>query len=234
MKAIIHLHSSSSFDSITDPKAIVDKAVTHKINVLCITDHDTIEGSVKANEYAKTHYKEAIKIVIGAEFSTDWGDIIGINIKENIDSKDAKYVVENIKKQGGLVLLPHPFDSHKNIEYLAQEADMIEVFNARSKPENNQKALELATKFDKPTYVASDAHFLSDTMLCINNLPANSNFYEALLSPNKSFQTAYSSPKNYLKSQLIKGFKKKKIRLILRILGSIMAFYFRKISKNKQ
>jgi predicted metal-dependent phosphoesterase TrpH len=234
VKAVIHLHSSSSFDSITDPKAIVDKAVTHQINILCITDHDTIEGSVKASEYAKTHYKEAIKIIIGAEFSTDWGDIIGINIKENIDSKDAKHVIENIKKQGGLVLLPHPFDSHKNIEYLAKEADLIEVFNARSKPINNQKALELATKLDKPIYVASDAHFLSDTMLCVNNLPANSNFYEALLSPNKSFETAYSSQLNYLNSQLIKGIKKKKIKLILRIIGSIVAFYFRKTSKSKQ
>lgn len=104
MKAVIHLHTFSSFDSMTAPKAIVDKAIEHKIDVLCITDHDTIDGSIKADEYAKTHYKDKIKIIIGAEFSTDWGDIIGINIKENIDSKDPKIVIENIRKQGGLVL----------------------------------------------------------------------------------------------------------------------------------
>jgi predicted metal-dependent phosphoesterase TrpH len=225
---VIHLHTSFSFDSMTAPKAIVDKAIEHKIDVLCITDHDTIEGSIKAFEYAKTNFNEAIEIVIGAEFSTDWGDIIGINIKENIDSKDAKSVIENIKKQGGLVLLPHPFDSHKNIEYLAQQADLIEVFNARSKPENNKKALDLATKFYKPTYVASDAHFLSDTLLCINYLHKNSGFNEALLSTNKTFETDYSSQLNYLKSQLIKGFKKKKIRLIVRVLLSIVASFLKK------
>ena len=93
MKAVIHLHTFFSFDSMTAPKAIVDKAIEHKIDVLCITDHDTVEGSIKAFEYAKTQYNEAIKIVIGAEFSTDWGDIIGINIKENIDSNS--FYVQN-------------------------------------------------------------------------------------------------------------------------------------------
>jgi predicted metal-dependent phosphoesterase TrpH len=231
VKAVIHLHTSFSFDSMTAPKAIVDKALEHRIDVLCITDHDTIEGSIKAHEYAKKHYDKAIKIVIGAEFSTDWGDIIGINIKENIDSKDPKTVIENIKKQGGLVLLPHPFDGHKNIEYLAQEADVIEVFNARSNPANNQKALELAAKCNKPTYVSSDAHFLSDTMLCINYLDENRGFEDALLTTKKTFETVYSSQINYLKSQLIKGFKKTKPTLIVKIVLSIIYFYFKKILK---
>jgi predicted metal-dependent phosphoesterase TrpH len=213
---------------MTAPKAIVDKAIEHKIEVLCITDHDTIEGSIRASEYAKTHHNEAIKIIIGAEFSTDWGDIIGINIKENIDSNDPKIVIQNIRKQGGLVLLPHPFDSHKNVEYLAQEADVIEVFNARSKPENNQKSIELAAKLGKPTYVASDAHFLSDTMLCINHFTENRNFLDAILDPKKTFNTAYSTHLHYLKSQLIKGFKLKKIKLIVRLLLSIILFYAKK------
>jgi predicted metal-dependent phosphoesterase TrpH len=229
LKAVIHLHTSFSFDSMTAPMAIVDKAVEHKIDVLCITDHDTIEGSKKACEYAKMHHEEAIKIIIGAEFSTDWGDIIGINIKENIDSKDPEIVIKNIRKQGGLVLLPHPFDSHKNIDFLAQEADLIEVFNARSNPENNEKSVALATKFGKPTYVASDAHFLSDSMLCINHFSVNENFFDAVLDKKKSFTTAYSTHLHYLKSQLIKGFKQKRIKLILRILLMIFIFYVKKI-----
>jgi predicted metal-dependent phosphoesterase TrpH len=228
MKAVIHLHTSYSFDSMTTPKAIVDKAFEYGIDVLCITDHDTIEGSVKAHEYAINNHKGKIKIIIGAEFSTLWGDIIGINIKENIVSKDPKTVVENIQKQGGLVLLPHPFDSHKNIDYWAQVADVIEVFNARSSVENNQKSLALATKLGKPTYVSSDAHFLSDTMLCINFLNGEPHFLDAVLLQNKSFETAYSTHSNYLKSQLIKGFKQRKIKVILKIIFKTLLYKIKK------
>jgi predicted metal-dependent phosphoesterase TrpH len=218
VRAVIHVHTSFSFDSMTAPKAIVDKAIEHKIDVLCITDHDTIEGSQKAFEYAQAHYNDMIKIVIGAEFSTEWGDIIGINIKENIDSKNPITVIENIKKQGGLVLLPHPFDGHKNVEKLAELSDVIEVFNARSNEKNNEKSLELAQNLNKPCYVASDAHFLKDSMLCKNDLKKQGDFFDNLLKEPIIFETQYSKKAHYFQSQMIKGIKLRKPLIILRAL----------------
>ena len=215
MKAIIHVHTSHSFDSFVSVQKLVDKAIENEIDLLCITDHDTIAGAKEAQNYAQIHHKGKIQIIIGAEFSTEWGDIIGLNIKENIASKNADEVIENIKKQGGLVLLPHPFDSHKNVDYLAEKADAIEVFNSRSTPFNNQKALDLAVRLNKPQYVASDAHFLSDSMLSVNYFEGQSDLKSLLLNPNKHFETAYSKAINYSKSQFIKGFKQRNIKVIL-------------------
>lgn len=229
MKAVIHLHTSHSFDSWTSPKKLVDKAIAHQVDVLCITDHDTIAGAMEARNYAQKRYGNKIQIILGAEFSTEWGDIIGINISENIASKNAEIVIDNIKKQGGLVLLPHPFDSHKNVEYLAEKADLIEVFNARSTPQNNGKSLELATRLGKPKYVASDAHFLSDSVLCVNNFKENNDFMNALLTANRDFKTGYSSPINYAKSQFIKGLKRRKMRTILISIKMLIRFYTIKI-----
>jgi predicted metal-dependent phosphoesterase TrpH len=217
MKAIIHVHSRYSFDCLTSPEKLVDMAVKNGIDVLCITDHDTLQGSIQALEYAQKRYGDALKIIIGAEYKTDCGDIIGLNLKEEIYLKKAEEVIKAIKQQGGLVLLPHPFVSHKNIDFLAEQADAIEVFNARTSPEANQKAFELAQTHNKSQYVASDAHFLADAALCINQFhtDVNTPFEEALMHANRTFTHGFSSRKHYFQSQIIGGFKKRNVRLML-------------------
>ena len=158
MKAIIHVHSKYSFDCLTAPEKLVDLAVKNKIDILCITDHDTIKGSQHAQKYAQKRYGDALKIVIGAEYKTDCGDIIGLNLTKEISLTNVREVIRAIKQQGGLVLLPHPFVSHKEIEALAQQSDMIEIFNARSSPAANQAAFDLAKRLGKPAYLMPGNH----------------------------------------------------------------------------
>ncbi len=217
MKAIIHLHSKYSFDCLTAPEKLVDLAVKNGIDILCITDHDTIKGAQQAHLYAQKRYGNALKVIIGAEYKTDCGDIIGLNLTEEIRLNKAEDVIEAIKQQNGLVLLPHPFVSHTQIDFLAQQADVIEVFNARTTSMDNQKAIELAQKLGKPEYVASDAHFLSDASLCTNHFHVEKNapFETALLETDRTFTTGYSSKKHYFKSQMIAGFTKRNVRLTL-------------------
>ena len=217
MKVIIHVHSKYSFDCLTTPEKLVDLAVKNNINVLCITDHDTIRGSQHAQKYAQKRYGDALKIVIGAEYKTDCGDIIGLNLTEEICLTNALEVIEAIKQQNGLVLLPHPYVSHKEIEALAQQSDMIEIFNARSSLAANQAAFDLAKRLGKPTYVASDAHFLSDAMLCINQFLVEKEavFETALQASERIYTEGYSSRKHYFQSQMTGGFSKKNVRLVL-------------------
>ncbi len=217
MKAIIHLHSKYSFDCLTSPEKLVDMAIKNGIDVLCITDHDTIQGSVHAQQYAQKQYGDAIKIIIGAEYKTDCGDIIGLNLTEEIRLTKAKDVIKTIRQQGGLVLLPHPFVSHKNVDFLAEQADAIEVINARTTPGANRLAYELAETLGKPEYVASDAHFLSDAALCINefHVGKTTSFETALLQAERAFTTGFSSKKHYFQSQMIDGLKKRNLRLLL-------------------
>jgi predicted metal-dependent phosphoesterase TrpH len=227
MKAIIHLHSKYSFDCLTPPEKLVDMAIKNGVDVLCITDHDTIQGSVHAKNYAQKQYGNAIKIIIGAEYKTDCGDIIGLNLSEEIRATAAQDVIKAIKEQNGLVLLPHPYISHKQIDFLAEQADAIEVINSRASYSANKMAIELAENLGKPDYVASDAHFLSDAALCINQFhtPLNSSFEEALIHAKRTFQTGFSSQNHYFKSQMIGGFKKRKLRLFLSAIKNLVLNY---------
>ena len=217
MKAIIHVHSKYSFDCLTSPEKLVDLAIKKGIDVLCITDHDTIKGSLHAQSYAQKRYGNAIKIIIGAEYKTDCGDIIGLNLTEEITLTKAEEVIQAIKQQNGLVLLPHPFVSHKNIDFLAEQSDAIEVMNARSSESSNEAALDLAIKLSKPQYVASDAHFLADADLCINefDVTKNSSFERALLETDRVFLVGYSLSKHYFQSQMIGGLKTWNVRLVV-------------------
>ncbi len=227
MKAIIHVHSKYSFDSLTPPEKLVDLAVKNSIDVLCITDHDTIKGSVHARQYAEKKYNNSIKIIIGAEYKTDCGDLIGLNLTEEIKLTKADEVIKAIHAQEGIVLLPHPLDSHKNLDFLAEQADVIEVFNSRSSFYNNKMSMELADSLGKPDYVASDAHFLSDAALCINQFhqAENLTFQEALMTAQRSFFQKKSSQKHYFQSQIIAGLKKRKPRLLISALKNWINHY---------
>ena len=49
-------------------------------------------------------------------------------------------------RQGGLVLLPHPFVGHSDPAMLAARADLVEVFNGRAGEKANRSAAELAAR----------------------------------------------------------------------------------------
>ena len=68
-------------------------------------------------------------------------------------------VVEEIKDQGGLVVLAHPF--RKSITFptdLLKYVDLVEGFNARSPKDLNKKAGELARSYRMSMTAGSDAH----------------------------------------------------------------------------
>ena len=136
-----------------------------RIAVVGITDHNTIRG---AQEAASRSLGSGVQVIVGAEYESEYGDVIGLFLKDEICSRDPFEIIDAIKKQGGVSILPHPYHGHSRIEELAQAVDMIEVFNARCSDSQNRQAVELATALNKPTIGGADAHFLerSGTLFC--------------------------------------------------------------------
>ena len=85
MKIDLHCHTTAS-DGRLSAKQLVDRAIDFNINVLAITDHDTMAGYLMANEYIQTN-KLDIKLISGIELSTVWQNkdihIVGLNIDVN-------------------------------------------------------------------------------------------------------------------------------------------------------
>ncbi len=70
MFADLHIHSTFSDGKYT-PEQIVDAAAENNINVICITDHDSVNGIAKAVQYANKH-KKSVRIITGAELGTQY------------------------------------------------------------------------------------------------------------------------------------------------------------------
>ncbi len=64
----LHTHSNIS-DGTFSPQQLVEAAVEKLIHTLALTDHDTMDGLVLAEEAAKNH---EIKIISGVEISSQW------------------------------------------------------------------------------------------------------------------------------------------------------------------
>jgi len=161
MKYDFHTHSKYSSDGFIEPKNLVKTAMKKKLSGIAVTDHNTIQGGLKAKEFETENFE----VVVGSEIITERGEIIGLFLSEEIHSKTYLDVIIEIKEQNGVVVLPHPFDDTRGngINPNNQDAeliDYIEVFNSRClRAKFNDKALDYAQKNHVKKIAGSDAHF---------------------------------------------------------------------------
>jgi len=216
-KLIFHIHSNYSYDCNVDPKKIVDLAIAHEYNYLVITDHDSINGSVHARDYAARNNFN-IEIPISAEYLTDIGDIVVVNLPKNFQKIfNYKKLCRTVKNLGGYVILPHPFKGHKlnNIEFTY--IDYVEIFNSRCSIQENEKAILFAKSINSKFIYASDAHLLSEIDNVIS-IYYNNPFEEELIP----LKLSYTSKNKIYYSQLIKVRKKRNFTILKNYLWNIL------------
>jgi predicted metal-dependent phosphoesterase TrpH len=82
MKIDLHSHTHYS-DGHLSPKELIDRAHNMQVNVLAITDHDTVDGIQEAMDYQSAQ-KRSMQIMSGVEISTSWHNfdihILGLNV----------------------------------------------------------------------------------------------------------------------------------------------------------
>ena len=156
MKADLHSHTNYSKDGVTKPADYL-KVASQRVDAIAVTDHDTMKGY-----FSMKKLNPSVVLIPGEEVSTDLGDIIGLFIQEEIKPKSSLEVIDEIRRQGGVVVLPHPFDMYRgfgNIDYVMKKVDCLEVFNARTTfAFENSKALDVAKGAMKGMTAGSDAH----------------------------------------------------------------------------
>jgi len=221
-RGLIHFHSNYSYDSLLKIKDIVEFSLKNNLNFLVLTDHETIKGSMALQRYIAD--KELpIKVILAAEYNTEYGDIIALGISCEIKTMEFNSFVREVKRQKGLLLFPHPYKGHKNVETIVNDMDFIESYNARTDDASNKKALTLARKHNLPIYYATDAHTYKSLPNCIIDFKKQGSLLNSLLN---SKITPATKLKSYLYeiylSQLIKAYKKKDTRLFVVLLFKII------------
>jgi predicted metal-dependent phosphoesterase TrpH len=163
----LHVHSLYSKDSLLKPYEIIKISESKGIDAIAITDHNTILGGLKA----KSIVQDSVMVIVGSEIKTDFGDLIGLFLNEEIKSRVFLDVVDEIKEQDGIVVLPHPYRRKRfPTTEMLKNVNVIEGINGRTSDELNYKAQLLADKLSLPVVGGSDAHFSFELGNLINSV----------------------------------------------------------------
>ncbi len=161
----LHMHTDHSNDCATAVEVLVSTAKDRKMGVIAVTDHNEISGAFAARDYAERI--GGIKVIVGEEVKTaEQGEVIGLFLDEKIErGMTMAETVAEIRRQGGLVYVPHPFDrlhsvpDYEHLLEMVEEIDIIEVFNPRVAFSGfNEEAQRFASKYRIVPGAGSDGH----------------------------------------------------------------------------
>jgi predicted metal-dependent phosphoesterase TrpH len=160
----LHLHTSASFDCLSEPIRVLERALDAGLDRIAITDHNELSAAL----WMKERYPD--RIVVGEEVKTAEGvDVIGYFLHEPIArGTPARETCKRIHAQGGVVYVPHPFARGKGgggriLEQIADLVDAVEAFNARLHDAAlNERAAAWGRSHSKPLGAGSDAHTLDE------------------------------------------------------------------------
>jgi predicted metal-dependent phosphoesterase TrpH len=208
LRGIIHCHSKYSYDSITSIDSYLRFARKQNLDFVILTDHNTTEGSRSLRDTASVHIPH-LTVPLAAEYYTDCGDIIAVFLKREIQARTLREFVDEARTQGAVLLLPHPYVGHTEIERLAQEADLIEVFNSRVSDQQNTKASELAASMNKRIYAGTDAHLSNSLGRVIVAVENHGDLRTSLLNGKLEWLAEKTTKWEIVASQMIKSCKER-------------------------
>lgn len=165
LKLEIHTHTKASKDSFLNKYFYLLMLKLRKIDVIAITDHNEIYEAKNIRNFLEP---KGIKVIIGEEIMSSRGEIIGLFLNEKITpGLSPKDTMLEIKKQKGIVYIPHPYDEKRYKTVLSEEEirqnldiiDFVEIHNGRNiKKDYSNQQQQIAKRYNKKGLVGSDAH----------------------------------------------------------------------------
>ena len=181
-----HIHSEYSPDSSSRIDDILEVANKRNIDIIAISDHNTVDGTSEV--MAKTRNTDILAIP-SIEVSSTLGHILGFGCEENIPRDlSPQETIDRIHDLGGLAIIPHPYCFYRHgllckIDYKELKIDAIETKNARFIVGYcNGKAKNLSKKEDIPELGASDAHYWKFVGDCYSLIDAEKDIDSVLKS----------------------------------------------------
>ncbi len=207
-KADIHTHTKYSGmsklrfmrfpDAVSDPEEVVRAAEKRGLDLVCVTDHDTIRGAKIAEKAAGN-----VEVIVGEEVSTADGEVVGLFVNEEIPrGLPAEETIDRIHAMGGLAIAPHPFSAHCSSlanRVFELKVDGVELFNAFHRDGyTNDIAQRLCENLEVAKTGGSDAHapmMVGDAYTTFDGSTADE-LRKAVLRKRTGFGGEYTSFKN--------------------------------------
>jgi glycosyltransferase involved in cell wall biosynthesis len=160
----LHMHTDHSGDCATPVEVLLQTAREQGLGAIAVTDHNEVSGALEAQALSADY---GVKVIVAEEVKTaSQGEVIGLFLTEKIPrGMTMAETVAEIRRQGGLVYVPHPFDrmhavpDYEHLLDIVEDVDAIEVYNPRVAIGSfNEEAARFAAKYRIPAGAGSDAH----------------------------------------------------------------------------
>ena len=185
----LHMHTDHSMDCATPVEVLLATARDQGLGAIAVTDHNEISGALEAQRKAEEFN---VKVIVGEEVKTaSQGEVIGLFLTEKIPrGLSLQETVAEIKRQGGIVYVPHPFDrmhsvpDYEHLLAIIDDVDAIEVYNPRVAIGSfNEEAERFAAKYRVVAGAGSDSHVapgLGSVRVRMPDFDGSEEFLEAL------------------------------------------------------
>jgi predicted metal-dependent phosphoesterase TrpH/glycosyltransferase involved in cell wall biosynthesis len=186
----LHMHTDHSPDCATPVEVLLETAKEQGLGAIAITDHNEISGALAAREVAEEI--GGIEVIVAEEVKTaKQGEVIGLFIEEKIErGMTMAETITEIRRQKGLVYVPHPFDrlhsvpDYEHLLDIVEDIDILEVFNPRvALTAFNEEAERFAAKYRIVPGAGSDSHVaqgLGSVRIRVHDFDGPQEFLEAM------------------------------------------------------
>lgn len=184
--ADLHIHTIYSYDGTASVPAVLKRAKQIGLDVIAITDHDEITGSLKAVELAP---KYGVEVIPAIEITTAEGDLLTLNIKQKIErGLSLINTILKVGELGGFCIAPHPMAGGLGMKSLSVYSILralrnpeaaciligIETYNATTIDKmSNHYAHILGEHLDIAKLGNSDAHIVEAIGLGVTEFPGH-------------------------------------------------------------
>ncbi|MEM2944659.1 MAG: PHP domain-containing protein [Methanomassiliicoccales archaeon] len=167
---LFHVHTNRSVDSFMPMKYVMKYCKKKNIRLIAMCEHNYLMPSSERKALEKEY---GVRIMPAIEYATNYGDIIAMGTEEFSKTRECTELIEFIKHQGGLIILPHPYRGHALNKIPMEKIDLIETFNGRCSNKENMAAINLASHLEKIGIAGCDAHFPWELGLAMNEIDVN-------------------------------------------------------------
>ena len=191
--------------NVTIPQQL-EQAYLAGLNVLFVTNHNTIDGYKQMLEYKKNHQKfDELKVYPAEEVTTNnEAHVLVYGIDHVIKSGLSLHeILDEAKKQNAVTVAPHPFSLLDALRDDSIYCDLFEVFNSSNVDVySNLRAKNFASERDLHVVAGSDSHIRS-TIGRSTNLIHSENKLDSVIDAMKHHNvsienTEYVQPKEAL------------------------------------
>jgi predicted metal-dependent phosphoesterase TrpH len=176
-------------ESYNEPHALYERLKQRGMNLVTVTDHDSIGAVEDLRRYPDFFLSEEVTITMPSGTEMHAG-VYGIQEKDHFELQSRRHDVESLLayalENNLFVTVNHAYSSlngprtERDFAIFARDFHGVETLNGMMLPRSNRLARDFAARFNKPTLGGSDAHTLGPLARTFTEVPGVTNAAEFL------------------------------------------------------